>query len=162
MRARVLWVGIFVGALGACSVVLSKDGLLGPPGAADAAVESTSAEGASVLDPGVFCGAATCRVPGSLCCIDYATQTSACTPSSGECSAPRAPFACDDTADCPNGMACCLYWSRATSNYTSSLCQPSCDDPLCNPGVVPDECLALDAGSCVSLGSTPNNYYSCH
>ena len=94
----------------------------------DAAIDSGPADSAApdaALPPTpgiVSCGATTCAVPSTECCID-STGTGTCMDAGTACGINTAAIQCNETPDCPANQVCCLTATADGGVEVTAACQ---------------------------------------
>ena len=103
--------------------------------------------------PKVTCGAdGECPVNSGVCC--WTVDSTACLSREQDCipSVTGLPALCDETADCPGGEVCCLYYGTGGARIT---CVSDCVTPV-PMGVLVQVCNPNTPGECKSGTCLPN------
>lgn len=100
--------------------------------------------GPSVTPGRIACGASSCAAP-SVCCTDGVNAE--CKSDRYDC--PNEVMACDETADCAEGV-CCAEESSVTPKRFSTYCRPTCitNLPRVQVCVSTDECATCKEYAC--------------
>jgi hypothetical protein len=148
------------GAAGSEGGASDVDGGINPPGA-----------GAGGDTASIACGATTCAIPSSMCCVaalgsgksSYTCETSA------TCARPpggghTAGLKCSGAENCPALTVCCI---RESSGNAASECQTSCTfgaAQLCDPRAADAGCpaaLRCSSDHISDWGDLPSGYATC-